>query len=214
MLVGGVDGCPGGWVAVSLRGGRFAGAHFGRTFRELLTQLEQAGAVGVDIPIGWEGPRRRADELARQVLGPRRSSVFAAPPPEVLQSETYAAANQLHRELTGGGLSYQSYSLVRRIKEVAETEDPRVFEVHPEVCFWKMAGETPLRRSKVSWNGHRQRLSLLAEQGIVLPEELAGAGHVPPADLVDAAAAAWSAHRHACGQALSMPFDGEVRILY
>ena len=50
-----------------------------------------------------------------------------------------------------------------------------------------------------------QRRSLLAEQGVIIPDVLEGAaGKLPPDDLLDAAAAAWTAHRFETGQAQSL----------
>ena len=47
------------------------------------------------------------------------------------------------------------------------------------------------------------RLALLEEAGIELPDELPAS--VPAIDLVDAAAAAWSADRYARGRAVPLP---------
>ncbi|MGO4757012.1 DUF429 domain-containing protein, partial [Streptomyces sp. 2MCAF27] len=65
----GVDACPGGWVAVALRGGRFTDADTDAALAALLTRVRRlAGAdavVAVDIPLGLlESGRRRAEELA------------------------------------------------------------------------------------------------------------------------------------------------------
>ncbi|MFI6764988.1 DUF429 domain-containing protein [Streptomyces sp. NPDC050355] len=38
-----------------------------------------------------------------------------------------------------------------------------------------------------------------------LPDDLGDAGRTPPDDVLDAAAAAWTAHRIACGRARSVP---------
>ena len=46
---------------------------------------------------------------------------------------------------------------------------------------------------------------LLAEAGILLPDNLPGGGRVAPDDVVDAAVAAWSATRVAAGTSLTLP---------
>lgn len=64
--------------------------------------------VGVDMPIGLPGTERRTAEIeARELLGPRRSSIFWSPPLCTLDASDHAEANHLSRELirrpgTGG----------------------------------------------------------------------------------------------------------------
>lgn len=59
--------------------------------------------------------------------------------------------------------------------------------------------------SKKTWNGQIARRALLARAGIVLPDNMAGAGNIPPDDILDAGAVAWSAARIAAGRASSLP---------
>jgi len=94
------------------------------------------------------------------------------------------------------------YALRRKILEVdkcASTDD-RIYEVHPEVSFAAMNGE-PLAYPKKSWHGQPARLHLLANAGITIPEDLGPVGSIPPDDIIDASAAAWSAMRIASGAA-------------
>jgi hypothetical protein len=65
----------------------------------------------------------------------------------------------------------------------------------------------PLEHRKISWAGHITRRALLAEYGIHLPDELGDAGNARPDDVLDAAAAAWSAHRIATGHASRLPTE-------
>jgi predicted RNase H-like nuclease len=119
MFVVGVDGCKGGWVAVALEGGQFAGAASFARFDELLDAVEDAVAVGVDMPIGLHADAPRVcDALARELVGPRRASVFLTPPRPALAAESYDEANSLCRMLTGQGLSRQAYGLRAKIFEV------------------------------------------------------------------------------------------------
>ena len=78
----------------------------------------------------------------------------------------------------GKGISRQAYALRSKILEVEPhwLADERIIECHPEVSFRAMA-EEPLGWSKKTWNGQMLRRRLLAEQGIVLPDEL-GCGEV------------------------------------
>jgi len=93
-------------------------------------------------------------------------------------------------------------------------DDPeRIREVHPECSFRQMAG-APLLSKKRQWSGLRDRLAMLRQHGI---DVVADDHDLPVAadDVVDAAAAAWSAHRIALGSALSLPttpeFDADGR---
>jgi predicted RNase H-like nuclease len=91
--------------------------------------------------------------------------------------------------------------------------DERVYEVHPEVSFRAMKG-SPLGQRKKTWNGLLERVRLLADAGIHIPDELP-CGTAAPDDVVDAAAAAWSAGRIACGEACTLPdgADADLRML-
>ena len=202
--VAGVDGCPKGWIAIVLEDGHFSRAQLARTFTDLLPHLAEAQVIAVDIPIGLPdgSERRAADVEARKLLGPRGSSVFATPPRVVLESPSYAKANALSKKRFGHGISTQSYALRKKIFEVdaCAANDDRIYEVHPEVCFVEMNGE-PLTHSKKSWHGQATRLRLLANAEITIPDDLGGVGKIPPDDVIDAAAAAWSADRIANGKA-------------
>ncbi len=187
-----------------LNDGRFARASFAATCAELLSVLADAQVIAVDIPIGLpDGSEpRAADVEARKLLGPRGSSVFATPPRVVLEAPSYRKANRLSKQRFDRGISAQSYALRRKIFEVdaCAANDDRIYEVHPEVCFAKMNGE-PLTHSKKSWHGQRARIRLLAEVGIAIPDDLGAVGRIPPDDIIDAAAAGWSAERIANGNA-------------
>lgn len=205
VRVRGIDACRAGWVAVELRDGAFAGAYLSPRLDEL---LPPADAIGVDIPLGLlETGWREADLRAAQRLGPRRSSVFRVPPRAVWHREPYAAANALCRELTGAGMSVQAYGLRRKVLEAdacLSAGRHRLHEVHPEVSFQAMAGAA-LAYPKHTWAGAGLRRRLLAEAGIHLPDELGDAGRAGPDDVLDAAAAAWSAHRIATGRGVALP---------
>jgi predicted RNase H-like nuclease len=200
--VAGVDGCRKGWIAIVLEEGRFARAEFSPTFAELLIQLTDAQVIAVDIPIGLpDGSEPRAADIeARKRIGRRRSSVFPTPPRVVLEASTYFKANRISKQRFDRGISQQSYALRKKILEVdaCAAADDRIYEVHPEVCFTEMNGE-PLAYPKKSWHGQADRLRLLAVAGIRIPGDLGPVGATPPDDIIDAAAAAWSAHRIAAG---------------
>lgn len=210
-VVVGVDAYKGGWVTVALwdRSVERCGV-YGR-IEELLEDHSDASVVGIDIPIGLPvRGAREADGLARRFVGPRRSSVFSTPPRSVLEAATYEDALVVTRHLGVAGISKQSFGLAPKILEVDEVarSDERVVEVHPEVSFRAMDGQT-LKYSKKSWNGAGIRRQLLAQHDIVLPDNLGEAGLAPVDDVLDAAAAAWTADRIARGKAVSLPAPPE-----
>lgn len=209
-VVVGVDGARAGkrlgWIAARLVDGACETIEFHDSFVELLAANDDAVAIGVDIPIGLaRRGGRRADELARRRIGPRGSSVFPAPVRSVLGASSYEEACALSLRDCGKKLSKQAWMLVPRIREVdAHRDDPRLWEVHPEVSFRELAGE-PLAFNKKVWSGVELRRRLLEEAGIRPPLVGAPAGSVAPDDVLDAAAVAWSARRIARGNARSLP---------
>jgi predicted RNase H-like nuclease len=195
MLTLGVDAARGGWIAVVLEDGSFADAVLERRFPD-------AAVVGVDVPIGFPevGARRRADVAARAVVGARRASVFFTPSRVAIDAPTYSEARAL-----APGTSAQGWALRTAILDVGRALEPHVHEVHPEVSFTVLAG-APLAFAKRTWNGQHERVRLLVDAGIDLPDRL-DAGLVAADDVLDAAIAAWSATRIARGEHATFPAD-------
>ena len=203
----GVDACRRGWVAVRLDQGRFQEARIHPDLAGLLAEVGET-VVAVDIPLGLtEREERECDRLGKKLLGPLSRTLFTIPPRSGVEIEDYARANDRCRQITGKGLSRQTHGLFAKIREADRLRaagEHRLHEVHPELSFQTMAGE-PMRASKKTWNGQAERRRALARVGIVLPEDLGEAGQVPVDDVLDAAAAAWSAHRIARGEAVRCP---------
>jgi predicted RNase H-like nuclease len=161
--------------------------------------LADAVVIAIDIPIGF-GPRK-ADAAARKFLTGASSTVFTTPSQEILQIPFRP----------GLGVSAQAHALGRRIRHVTELarSDPRIREIHPEVSFRAMNDRRPLRHRKKSAGGALERLEILRRHGID-PVSLEDAAPIPLDDVLDAAAAAWSAHRIATGIARSLPEPPEI----
>jgi len=197
-----------GWVGIALRGGRFESAHVFGTLHDAVDR-EEFSCVGVDIPIIRDDVfPRPADRAAREFVGTaRRSSVFMAPPLTVFEAPDFTAAQVVASATIGQGVSRQTFGLQRKVLEAAELTDvAHLYEAHPEVSFREMAG-SPLQAPKKSWEGQRLRRRLLADHGIVLPDDLGAANMVPVDDILDAAAVAWTADRIARGCAGRLPED-------
>jgi predicted RNase H-like nuclease len=218
-LVAGVDGCRAGWVVatttpvgpapiISIEVVDHIDAVLDRVRRGELV------AVGLDMPIGLPdaGPRA-SDALLRARLGPRRASVFATPPRPLLGCRDHAGAVALGRALDGRGISIQAFNLLPKIAEVDAAIEPAltdaVVEAHPESAFAELAG-APLTSTKRSAEGRAERLALLARpfprSRAALTTRLRGAA---ADDVLDAAAAAWTARRWAAGTAVVLT-DGAL----
>ena len=210
VLVAGVDGYRKGWVAVELDPSGDVQVSTHPTFSEVLSS--QARVIAVDIPIDPPGLGSRATDAGARAFvgGSRASSIFPTPPRAALEARTFAEANEIARTVTGKGISQQAFGLARKILEVHALADvdERVIEMHPEASFCALAGG-PLEESKHTHEGLERRRALLAGAGIVLPGAVRG---VPEADLLDAAAGAWTAARYAAGEAEALPAEHHDRL--
>ncbi|MFI1769200.1 DUF429 domain-containing protein [Streptomyces sp. NPDC020800] len=214
MDVLGIDACgKQGWVGIRLTDGAYAGSLVDVRLDALIERAGAVVAITVDMPLGLvEKGWRAADLGARALLGMRRSSVFLVAPRLAWLEPDYVAAGDRCHELTGQRLSKQAWALAPKLLEARACwlVDERIHEVHPEVSFRALAGGVPSAHAKKTWRGQNARRSLLAAAGVVLPDELGEADRVPADDVLDAAAAAWSAHRIARGVAERIPEVSEL----
>lgn len=204
----GVDACSKGWVGVtSDRRG-----YFGASIDQLVAIADGEGdleVVAIDIPIGLPlTGARQADVVARKLVGKLQSSVFPTPVRAALLATSHAEGSTLNLQATGKGLTRQAYALGKKILEVdawVRSVDRVVIEVHPEVCFATLAGHS-LAHPKRSWAGAEERRELLASADIQIPADMGLAGQLAGVDdVLDAAAACWTARRYAQGCAVCHP---------
>jgi predicted RNase H-like nuclease len=207
-----VDGCPGGWLAVTEAKPRRLVARIAPTFADLIKMFPATAAFGVDIPIGLPERGARQCELdARQRLGvPRMSSVFPAPIRACLAARGYEEACEIRFRIEGKRMSRQAFGILPKIRDMDQvlrtnrTLAARVIEVHPEVSFLCMNGGTAMRHSKKTAAGRSERRALLEAQwpGSIegLRASLRGEDYALD-DLHDAMAALWSARRWVSGKA-------------
>jgi len=210
LLVAGVDASKAGWVAAVVDSVGFARALAGPGFGELLEGMPDVVAVGVDIPI------RTAGEPST-VGGSGRPEVRWSQEIERIPDPTPCPARS--RYLCGGAAGRKGAVRDRNIgsglrprtkdPRVDAVRDDRVIGVHPEVSFRAMAG-SELGDPKNTWAGHERRRALLAAEGITVPGEVGAAGRAASDDVLDAAAAAWSARRKAHGEARTLPESGSA----
>lgn len=220
----GVDGCPVGWVVALVRHpGDEARVRIVPRFADVLAAPEHPAIVAVDMPVGLperagEGGRT-AERAVRPLLGARQSSVFSVPSRAAVYAGDYAAACRIASETSDPPrkVSKQLFMIAPKIREVdaclrADANAARrVFEVHPEVAFWRLNGERALDEpKKIKGRCHEPGLALrrrlLIDAGlrpaIVVSMPPRGAG---PDDLIDALACAAIARRIATGVARPFP---------
>ena len=169
--------------------------------------------IGVDMPIGFPSDTTRSCEvMARQYIGPRRSSVFPVPCREAVMADDYREACEINARVLGRKFSKQAFMLFPKMREIDAAITPatqsRVFEVHPEVAFCAMNNDRPLRHAKKTAHGAELRRALLTAAGFPLARLQHPhwkKSHAADDDILDACACCWSARRIATGDHLTFP---------
>jgi predicted RNase H-like nuclease len=230
--VAGADGCRGGWIAafasvrpngVGVRDIFTVRVCVMTRFADIFAAPEQPRVVAVDIPIGLPahiGPEGRGPERAvRPLLGERQSSIFAVPSRSAVYAPDFGAACGLALETSDPPrkVSRQLFMIAPKIREVdqllrsAPALTGRVFEVHPEVAFWRLNGRRSLPEPKKVKGrpftpGLALRRNILEKHGFsqAATEQAAPAGAAAD-DLLDALACAAIAGRILAGRATPFP---------
>lgn len=223
LWLAGIDGCPVGWIAAFVRpaNGEVRVRTFAR-FADLTLAPEAPAVIAVDMPIGLPertgAGGRAAENAVRPLLGQRQSSVFSVPSRAAVYAADYGEARRLALATSEPprSVAKQLFHIAPKIREVDEALRAdaglarHVFEVHPEVAFWRLNGERALGEPKKIKGrcyepGLALRRKLLIAAG--LPADAVdtappiGAG---PDDLLDALACAAIARRIHAG--LAQPF--------
>jgi len=181
MLVVGVDGCRGGWCAVSLSKDKCIVDVY-PDFNAVWEKYHEASSILVDIPIGLPHSgikTRRCDEEARGILGKRTSSVFPVPSRDAIylkgntlkdwNLKRYREACEANQASLGKKISKQAWNISKKIREVDEVllgdcEARKVVrEIHPEVCFWALNNKKPMVHNKKTEEGANERLAVLRQ---------------------------------------------------
>jgi predicted RNase H-like nuclease len=220
----GVDGCRSGWIAAFVRpAGEEVCVRLVPRLEDVLGGPEAPNIVAVDIPIGLPdhvGPDGRGPERAiRPLLGARQSSVFSVPPRAAIFADNFGAAcvAALAASDPPRKVSKQLYMIAPKIRETDAVlrADPalagRVFEVHPELAFWRLNGERALAEPK-KVKGACYAPGLALRRGLLLAAGLPIAAieakpppGASPDDLLDALACSWIARRLHAGTARPFP---------
>ena len=212
-IVAGVTPCAPGWLVASakLHGSTFApeAPRVLGKFTEVLDERPTFAVIALNAPVGYAEESqlggRTCDRMARALLGRRGSTVHNAPTRASLQDDVVDVDDRLDAI---------TQVLLRRYREVAAEMAPyrqrTVFEVHPELSFYQINADEPLRWSKKSEAGRAERGEILRHRvpGIerVLEAEI---DEVPETHLIDSAALLSPARRIFARAGTRIPKDPE-----
>ena len=219
QLLAGVVPVPAGWLVASAKWQGVTIApeepRVADAFIDVLDYKPAYRVIAAFTPIGLlDEPRpkgRSCEREARRLLGaPRASAIASAPPRPALAFQTYREA----AAASGGHLSPVGWRRARHVAEVDGVIAPywqrTVFEVHPELSFFQLGGDRPLRYPKRTRAGREEREAILRAR---LPgaERLLDAAlpGVTKRHLLDAAACLWTARRIAARAVNRVPEDPE-----
>jgi predicted RNase H-like nuclease len=219
QLLAGVVPCPGGWLVAA---GKLVGIQVFPeeprvvgTFREILDNIPQYAVTAVTVPIGLPTSPARggraADHEARAVLGfPHAGAIGSTPTRDALSKRSYDAA----RKANGGLLDVVTWQQFGKLREVDDEMQPymqrRVYEVRPELSFFQLNEDVPMKFTKDSARGRKEREALLRRRmpgsERVIDTELKGARLTHQ---VDAAVTLWTARRIVARAVTRVPEDPE-----
>jgi len=208
-VVAGVTPCGPSWLVASAKQ---AGSTFAPetpklydTFLEVLSERPSFAIIVINVPIGYldtpESGARTCDVQARSLLRRRGASVHNAPSRSVLSGDV---------PLSESGLDAITTTIFPKYQEVADEMSPYrqrvVYEGHPELSFYQLHKDTPLKRSKKIEAGREERREVLEERirgaERYLDNPMPG---VPQKHLFDAFALLWTARRVHGHAALRIP---------
>jgi predicted RNase H-like nuclease len=165
----GIDGCKGGWIAVSTTNKGFEIGIY-KSIGDFFSKYDGCDSMIIDMPIGLPESAEdiRPDSAARLLLPGKTSSIFNTPCRQAVSAKTYSEANEINKQVMGKGLSAQSYAICGKIKEIDEFLNNnfqyknRLLESHPELCFAMLNSGEPLHENKKTYEGTRKRIELLS----------------------------------------------------
>ena len=224
IWLAGADGCAGGWFVAFVRlQGDEAHLRIMPHFADVLSGPEAPAIVAVDMPIGLPERTglggRAAENAVRPLLGARQSSVFSVPSRAAIYVDNYDEACRIALATSEPPrkVSKQLFNIAPKIREIdaclRATPDAarRVYEVHPELAFWRLNNGNALDEPK-------KIKSRPYEPGLALRRRLLVAAGLPAAivhaappngaaadDLLDALACAAIARRLHAGVAQPFP---------
>jgi predicted RNase H-like nuclease len=218
-MVAGVMPCPAGWLMLpaKLHGVTMLteDPEVLPKFADIIDYRPAFSVIALDSPVGLvdepNGRFRQCDIEARRTLGwPRRVGIPPAPSRPALHAGSYEKAKLIDPWLTP--LIYRRFKWIREVdEEMAPFRQRTVYSTNPELSFYLLNMDQPLRYSKHWEVGYTEREMLLRNKfpGIESvfqgrPPDGASRNH-----LVDAAAILWTARRLAGKVVQRLPIDPE-----
>lgn len=215
-VICGADGMKKGWFVAmkNLDKGNITWQTFEHV-RDLIYSGPIPLIIAIDIPIGLpKQGSRTCDIEARRLLGPkRRSSVFPAPIRPILYADNYDQARKIQFSIENKKPTQQTWNILSKVRELDEllcsdlSIRSRVHEVHPEVCFYFLAGKEPQKFGKKDKKGREERKKLLMpifgnSLNIAIDQRTKDCNED---DIIDAFVALWSAERAFKGLSQKVP---------
>jgi predicted RNase H-like nuclease len=124
---------------------------------------------------------------------------------------SFEEAKRLSRMHCGKAITKQTFCILPKIREVDGCITPelqeRVWEVHPELCFWALNDGQAMRTKKSKKDGQADRRAVLRRRS---PDLAAALNDEPPPDakaddVLDALVAAYTAECRVLGRTATLP---------
>lgn len=177
------------------------------TFQEILSEHPAFSTVVVNAPVGYvddvESGFRTCDIEAKKLLGPRAITVRRVPTRSTLMAGKDAVLDQLD------AVTSMRLPILRAVaEEMSPYRQRLVFEGNPELSFYVLNQDAPLRYSKLKAMGRDERRDVLVTKvrGI---EKITDADIAPRQHLLDSAALLFSARRVFLHAAKRVPSEAE-----
>ena len=211
VLVAGVVPVSGGWLVASAK---MHAATFSpespkvyESVVEVLNERPSFASIVIYAPIGFRddlsSPRRTCDVEARTLLGNRALTLTAAP------TRWHLQPSQWHAD----GLDAVTIVRLNHYRELFVELLPfrqrTLYSGHPELSFYQLNGDVPLRWSKRREEGREERRALLTRRIPGITAVIDAETAVPEKHLYDAAALLWTARRVNGRAATRLPAEGE-----
>lgn len=212
LTVAGVTPSSRGWIVASakLHAATFAveTPRVFETFLDVVSERPAFATIVVNVPIGYrdglsDAPRT-CDQEARALLGRRGITIANAPTRESLREGPNWVTTHLDAASMMTLPRYREFFV-----EMSPFRQRVVYSGHPELSFYQLNDDIPLRWSKLREEGRRERRAVLEKriQGVatILEAQL----DVPGKHLYDVAALLWTARRVQGRAAKRIPTDAE-----
>ena len=216
-MLGGITPCPGGWLILPAR--LNAATVIVEeplvlpSLFEVLDYKPKFDSAAIYAPVGFEdeptSPYRPCDAEAMDLVGwPRKAAITPVPSRAALRAKTRAEALAIEPWLTNHDL--RRFRWIREAEEQFQPFHQRsYFAAHPDLSWYMINGDRPLKSSPYQEDGVIERLNLIKNKLPGVDEILTaappdGAGQI---HVMQAAGLLWTARRGA-GRAINrLPTD-------